>query len=306
MAIDHQKYIQEISHFFNDPATNISFDTKKNEYIVNMNSINCVEFTIDDGKQQIVIKSIFRCAQNNETTIGSGKYIVEKLVELSKSKQYALIVEYDVSRIVVPPEVMPNTTVPLRMLFVLFKGKSWYNSLGFYEKDYEENSRVIQEFLNTVINVRIDQNILKKVTGLKLPTGKDTIANHFTIIFSNINQILKKWGVLVLQGQQNEIIPEEKTLMNYYIKLIHRKFDEMKKKHPHVYTKFNDLIYLDKGAVSSVSIALPSNPKIIDSPKKNKSMSKSTTRKPSKTTMKSMSKAKTARNKMISKIRERS
>jgi len=304
MDSDPQKYIQEISQFFNDQATIISYDTKKKEYIVNMNSINCVEFTIDDGKQQIVIKSIFRCAQNNETTIGSGKYIVERLVALSKSKQYALIVEYDVSRIVVPPEVMPNTTVPLRMLFVLSKGKSWYNSLGFYEKDYEENSRVIQQYLNTVINVRIDQNILKKVTELQLPTGKDTIANHFTIIFSNINQILKKWGVLVLQGQQNAIIPEEKTLMNYYIKLIHRKFDEMKKKHPHIYTKFNDLLYIDKGAVSSASKSGHSNPKIIDSPKKNKSVSKSMTRKPSKTTMKSMSKAKTARNKMISKMRE--
>ena len=299
MDSDPQKYIQEISQFFHDPTTIISYDTKKKEYIVNMNSINCVEFTIDDAKRQIVIKSIFRCAQNNETTIGSGKYIVERLVALSKSKQYALIVEYDVSRIVVPPEVMPNTVVPLRFLFVLSKGKSWYNSLGFYEKDYEENSRVIQQYLNSEINVRIDQNIIKKVTGLKLPTGKDTIANHFTNIFSNINQILKKWGVLVLQGQQNEIIPEEKILMNYYIKLIHRKFDEMKKKHPHIYTKFNDLLYIDKGAVSSVSKALP-----IDSPKKNKSVSKSMTRKPSKTTMKSMSKAKTARNKMILKMRE--
>ena len=41
MASVPQKYIQEISQFFNDPATIISFDTKKNEFIVNMNSINC-------------------------------------------------------------------------------------------------------------------------------------------------------------------------------------------------------------------------------------------------------------------------
>lgn len=187
--------IQKTTQVFNDPRMIITFDDSKQQYIVNLNNINCAEFQINDNDKVIVIKSIYRCAKGSES-VGTGKYIVDKLVALSKEKGYELEVEVDVSRLVVPPEIMPNTTIPLKNLYVLSKGQSWYNSMGFYESNYASNQKHIHDYLSTTIEFKMNGKTRQRVAEhrselkLLLPTGNNTVEKHFSAMFSDITPFL--------------------------------------------------------------------------------------------------------------------
>lgn len=107
--------------------------------------INCIEIYIDDSNGDIIIKQILTCSPPNSTEqLGRGKDIIRRIIGFATQEMPGsrLIVEYDVSKISIH-----GKSFPLGGLKLLSKGETWYNSLGFYEKNYDENSAAIRNFL---------------------------------------------------------------------------------------------------------------------------------------------------------------
>lgn len=254
--------IETIRKVFDDARMTITHD-ESGTYAVIMNRIECAEFIFDDVQKRIVIKSIFRCASDGTTEyVGSGKYIVEKLIALAKHFGYDLEVEYDVSRLVVPPHIMRSTTVPLGPLYVFSKGKSWYNTLGFYEANYAENQAYLAEHvlpapMQIRMNAAMRQRVLERHPDLTLPTGKGTVQSMFRAILSDIQRLLGVWAKVKVGA--DDVTADEKEVMAYYIRLIKQRVNSVKNDRPTFYKKFSHLLYQEREPVAAASVvATPS------------------------------------------------
>ena len=258
----------DIINVFNDKNMKYEYKSDKQLSIIKMNNINCVELYFDDDSRKIIVKSIYKCSSDN-STVGSGKYILQKLIELSKQpkyEQYKLIIEYDVSRIVPPEIVMKKANLSLSKLRILSTGKTWYNSMGFYEDCYAYTKDCIHNFIdNTNISISysnkptdIRTSVLEHRPDLQLEIPKKgKVKDVFTSIASDITKISRTWEKIIRDGGNinTEIIPEEKQLLQKYSKLLdyhYKKLEDLcndcKKddnSRCYVNKKNNDLIYYD-------------------------------------------------------------
>lgn len=203
----------------NMPVTN-----KKTKEVENR-EIHCIEFSLENNV--VIIKLILNCSIDLEF-LGRGKDIVDRIIQFSKSFGYSTKIEYDVSKISVH-----GIEFSLRKLKLLATGQTWYQSLGFYEEEYEENHRCIQEYIH------------KKPVNMKTILGKkmDTIKEHYSEIMKEIQAYSKK-DLLT-----NEEISKLKSVsLN-----INNKFRDMEKKCPNTYKNFSDLYYKSKSSNSSDS-----------------------------------------------------
>lgn len=99
----------------------------------------------------IIIEEIARCSSDILPEQGSGTDIVMKLIsvaqafkrELEPGTNLSLIIESDQSKLTIK-----GIPFDLAQLYLLATGETWYNSLGFREKAYDNNTEFMTEFIN--------------------------------------------------------------------------------------------------------------------------------------------------------------
>jgi len=250
----------DILRVFNDENMEYEYNPDKQLCIVKMNHINCVELYFDDDTKKIIVKSIYKCSSNTNPTVGSGKYILQKLIELSKQpkyRSYQLIIEYDVSRIVPPEIVMKKANLSLSKLRILSTGKSWYNSMGFYEDCYAYTKDCIHNYIeNTQISISystkpndLRKRVLEHRPELQLEIPKKgTVKYVFTSIASDITKISRTWEKIIDNNGDidTEIIPEEKQLLEKYSKILDYHYKKLEDKCNDCKKDDNSKCYLNK------------------------------------------------------------
>lgn len=184
-----------------------------NMYSVYISEKRCVQFSIhlDKAPPEIHIDYLDNCRPMDETEakIGTGSHTIQLLIdftrELRKIKGFEhteLIVKIDASRLYIH-----GNAFPLNVLYVLTKGMSWYNSLGFYENNYETNYENSLTYINqSMSGIRPKKEIQKNIQCGKT----DTIQKCFLSIFDRIK----------LLSNKDKIDSEEQAELNYYKKLL--------------------------------------------------------------------------------------
>ena len=112
------------------------------EYRIYQTDQKCASVSIieKDGMGEILVLAIDKCSSSG--VAGSGKHILNCLIEFSEKEGFSLVIEVDVSKITIK-----GIDFSLTGLYMLTTGHSWYNSMGFYEENYEENKRKTDEFI---------------------------------------------------------------------------------------------------------------------------------------------------------------
>jgi hypothetical protein len=139
---------------------------------------------------------------------------------------YDLVIETDVSRILVPSDILPKNAnaISLRYLYLLSTGHSWYNSMGFYEAKYREHKACTDRYIqSTPIKIVIRPDIRARVLAhradlnLSLLT-QGTVQEVFTAMSADITKILRKWETILRAGGDVDqaILPEERKLVAIY------------------------------------------------------------------------------------------
>jgi hypothetical protein len=84
---------------------------------------------------------------------------VKRIIQFAvyEMPDYALIVEYDVSKITIH-----GFEFRLGGLKLLTTGKTWYNSLGFYENEYKRNTDLVDEYIHRPIKPKAKITIIIK------------------------------------------------------------------------------------------------------------------------------------------------
>jgi hypothetical protein len=263
----------DILSVFDDKNMEYEYNPDKQLCIVKMNDTNCVELYFDDDAHKIIVKSIYKCSSDN-SMVGSGKYILLKLIELLKQPKYTsyqLIIEHDVSRIVPPETVIKNAKLYLNKLRILSTGKTWYNSMGFYEDCYVYTKDCIQNFIEKTISISyskkptdIRTRVLNHRPELQLEIPKNgKVKDVFTSIASDITKLSRTWEKIIREGGNidTEIIPEEKELLEKYSAVMKSRYLELEKEcnqckkddnsNCHLDTKNHFLTYYDVEPIKS-------------------------------------------------------
>ena len=179
--------------------------------------LECLEFTVLD--HTIVIKSILGCASSPDD-MGHGKDIVKRLIQFVESlpEKYNLVVEYDVSRITIHHKVFPLYAIKL-----LTTGKSWYNSLGFFEDNYVQNSECIQNCIS------------KSQSGSGKPPK--SVQQYFTEIVTKLMELSKK--------SRDELSDADVTYITQMHTKIMNKYKDLEKTcHLTANNKLSELLYM--------------------------------------------------------------
>jgi hypothetical protein len=163
---------------------------------------------------EIHVDQLNNCRPEDATgNTGSGTHTMQLLVEFTRTlrkmpgfENTQLIVKIDASRIEFK-YADHKFNFPLNILYVLTRGESWYNSLGFYETAYEENRRDAETYIQTkMMNLKPSKEIKRKITC----TQMNTVQECFTSMFARI-KILSRQRIL----SENEIAE-----LKYYSKKI--------------------------------------------------------------------------------------
>ena len=245
---DKASHTEIIQSIFDDAKMTISNTGFK--YKVIMNNIECVEIDIHDEDRRIMVKSIFRCSDNSDI-VGSGKYIIAKLIELSENLDYALVIEYDVSRIFANIFDKEKFIIPLGKLRLLSTGKTWYNSMGFYEKCYPVMKGCIDKYIqNTTMTIKYDKNIFNtefqnkvlEYTGLTLPKS-GTVKDVFTNINRIIDKLIRSWSDINLPNKEQILSKYRAVILSHMQKLEEACNKQVSSSKCYIGKKFNDLTY---------------------------------------------------------------
>jgi len=186
-------------------------------YKVYHSGMQCLAIQIINRK--IIVKAIDKCsnpptAESTSTrtlVIGTGSHILSLLINLSKTLGFSLIIEVDTSALYIQ-----GIKFSLAGLYLLTTGKSWYNSNGFYETQYEENKRITDEFINTNLSNRTDLH--KFLYPDKSNKSPHTIRETFTTIYIQ----LKTAGKTLLHIPNEILEIYEKQLNKFYTDLLKR------------------------------------------------------------------------------------
>lgn len=192
-------------------------------FIYNKSEEPCLSFSVHMKKNsppEIIIDTLKNCTSlttiNNK--IGTGSHTIKLLVELTRQlrkyqgfEQTELIVKIDTSRLFIHEKVLY-----LSVLYILTKGKSWYNSLGFYEENYKENYKKALKY------------ILQPIKGKK----NETIQSYYTYIFTRIKKLSE---IIFLNDEQTKELNKYAELLDNQSKSIKYLFKES--------DKFTDLKY---------------------------------------------------------------
>lgn len=181
----------------------------------------CAYVQYSSYEKAIHIEEITRCAGEILPEQGTGTDIVKKIIEvgevfsrrLEPGTNLSIIIGSDQSKLTVK-----GVTFDLSWLYIFATGESWYNSLGFKEEAYDENTEIVTEFIN------------KK-------SGKTTIKDQFQKIKSDLKN--PDISIKTVEKYKQQL---EKT----YEKFSKYIASEVKKGNiePHQFrTKFSEIVY---------------------------------------------------------------
>lgn len=152
---ENNDFTKALQKEFPSDKFQIMFDEEKEVYKItrpsngadtqDMTALLCLEIgikTVDDNNT-IIIKLITKCSMDKDSTIGSGTDTIKRIIRVAKELEYDLMIENDVSRYSIH-----KIGFELRYIKILTTGETWYNALGFREKDYESNNECIRTFIN--------------------------------------------------------------------------------------------------------------------------------------------------------------
>ena len=156
-----QHFVDELTEQFNRGQPDNMFRVKYDEYVKNGKSFKeynitqdkhkCATISINNSPDNILILSVNKCTTSG--LVGSGKHVLKCLINFAKKEGLPLVIEYDVSVITVGKTAdNKGKTFSLAGLQMLSSGNSWYNSMGFYEKEYEHNKQFTDKFISQDVN----------------------------------------------------------------------------------------------------------------------------------------------------------
>jgi hypothetical protein len=111
----------------------------------------CAYVQYSSTEKTIHIEEITRCTGEILPEQGSGTDIIQKLIEvgevfsrrLEPGTDLSIVVDSDQSKLTVK-----DVTFELNWLYIFATGQSWYNSLGFKEEEYDNNTEMVEKFIN--------------------------------------------------------------------------------------------------------------------------------------------------------------
>lgn len=180
-------------------------------FSIHLGDLRCIEFSIHLKKPpEIQIDYLDNCkSDESDSKKGTGTHTIHQIIEFAKTmrkmpgfKDTQLFIKTDASRLKFRVEEN-ELTLPLHALFVLTRGQSWYNSLGFFETGYEENRELAERYINSPIpTMRPAITISEKI---KCKAG--------TLIKDCYKSIIDRVKIL---SQKSELTADDEAELKYY------------------------------------------------------------------------------------------
>jgi len=262
---ENNDFINALQKEFPTDKFQTIFDEEKEVYKItrsvnnvtqDMAALLCLEIGVKtvDNNTSIIIKLITNCSTDNDTTIGRGTDTIKRIIRVAKELEYDLLIENDVSRYSIH-----KIGFELRYIKILTTGETWYNALGFREKDYESNNECIRTFINqrqkgpwmvSQIQLRTKSLTVRRMNTRSMTQSKRiarssrrkqgnqplTVKEYYLKVVEEINRLSKK----------NELNSLEKYYLHFMSRKINRKMQKLIDACPNTLTKFYDLQYFDQ------------------------------------------------------------
>ena len=261
---DNNSFIKALQKEFPSDKFQIIFDEDKEVYKItrpknnetqDMAPLLCLEISIKnvDNNTSIIIKLITNCSIDKDSTIGRGTDTIQRIIRVAKGLKYDLLIENDVSRYSIH-----NIGFELRYIKILTTGETWYNALGFREKDYESNNECIRTFINqrqigpwmvSQIQLKTKSLTVRRMNTRSMTQSK-RIARSSRRKQGNQPLTVKEYYLKVVEeitrlSKKNELNSLEKYYLHFMSRKIDRKMQKLKEACPHTWTKFYDLKYFE-------------------------------------------------------------
>ena len=207
-----------LSRVFGEQYASTKIETYENKFNVSLQKKRCVEFSTHkiNGILEIHIDYLDNCKPPDldvTSTVGSGSHTMRLLIDFAR--EIRKIEGYENTELVVGIDAsnlnIHKLKFPLDALFILTRGESWYNSLGFREKTYADNLVKANEYINSLMDPlakKFDKNdnIKNNITC------DNTIKVCFASIFTRIKVLSKKQILDPVETQELKYYKELLTI----------------------------------------------------------------------------------------------
>ena len=120
--------------------------------------------TYNTSEKTIHIEDLYRCSGDILPEQGTGTDIIKKLIvvgdrfrhHLAPGTKLTIMVDLDKSKLYVK-----KIEFDLKWLYIFATGETWYNSLGFKEDEYVNNTKFIADFI-AMKKSQYDDDIIKE------------------------------------------------------------------------------------------------------------------------------------------------
>jgi hypothetical protein len=200
-----------------------------NYVVINVYNIHneklCVEMYYKSDTNEIIINDINKCGNPGEID-GSGTNILDKLSlifqifqdrltqELHLSLKLKMKIDIDASRI-------NHLNISISWLYLFTTGETWYNSKGFIENNYKENTKLMNKFISfelITLLQQIDSHTMSEIITQLTSEGLSpelTIKELFGLIHEKIKHITENND----QAQfYNKLIAQIKDMFYTFLK----------------------------------------------------------------------------------------
>jgi hypothetical protein len=174
---DYRKILQK---YFPKPEFSVERNAKNNEINYTVYSFTptrqmCVNFELNFHKIDNKFKKFIDSKYTSKCNI-QGSDVIKRLSSFAEDNDFYAYTLSDLSNLEINCDYIPNydeINIPLAPLNILTKGESWYNSLGFYGRHYEEEKTenenfIKQEIIDFVLHlkekIKMNKNELKELS----------------------------------------------------------------------------------------------------------------------------------------------
>lgn len=198
-------------------------------YAVRISGEQCLQFGFlehTNRPSEMIIMALDNCTPQNDSTIGSGTFILRACTRfvsglnstgIPKYVGCSLVIQIDVSALFVR-----GIRISLRALYLLTTGESWYNANGFYEPRYHENVIKTMEYIQRPYTL-----CAPKGTRLprEIPVGvRATRQSVFRAVFARIKTLSKELKEYTLGATETDALVE----LTYYAALVNGEDTELR------------------------------------------------------------------------------
>ena len=222
-----------LHRIFGEKFTANKDSTSTKQFSIYIGEKRCVQFSIHMGSPpEIHIDYLDNCTPLDAVgKLGTGSHTIQLLVEFTRAlrseiagfRDTQLIIKVDASRLYIHSKPFSLST-----LYILTRGESWYNSLGFYENGYEINRAAAEEYIKRPNPSMRPPDSAKPY----LSCGEsDNIQTCYTSIFNRLKAFSKK----------SSVNKEEETELKYYMGLITNQTKILRELFPITENRYNFL-----------------------------------------------------------------